>query len=168
MATGTDISAPQQDNEAEVLAQQSIEGSEVSTLSDADADVLSEAPVAAQSSEDVGESTSAGGELTPSVTATTSPSSQSISDDSAEDQPSPVATPAADNQNGITDTGRAVNDPRVSARPVATVAVHTAHLTLFPEHAAPPVSVISRDIARQQRPTGATRKLRLLESRRSR
>ena len=86
--------------------------------------------------------------LTPPEAVATSLSSQRNSDDSAEDQPLPMDTPAAHNQNGITDTGRAVNDPRVSARPVTNVEVHTAHLTLFPEHAAPAVNVISRDIPR--------------------
>ncbi len=148
MATDTNIAAPQQDNGGEILAQQSTDDAEVSTPSDADTGVISEPLAAAQSLGDVGEAISADTEMASPVALVTSPSSQRNSGDSAEDQPLPMDAPAAYSQNGITDTGRAVNDPRVSARPVTTVEVHTAHLALFPEHAAPPVSVISRDIPR--------------------
>ena len=145
--TDTNMVAPQQGNEVEVLAPQSTDDTEMSTPGDADAGVESEVPVAAQTLQD-DSATSSNTQLTPPVAVAKSPSSQSNIGGSVEDQPSSITAPAADNQNGITDTGRAVNDPRVSARPVTDVEVHTAHLTLFPEHAAPPVSIISRDIPR--------------------
>jgi len=146
MATDTGISAPQKDDEAEVLTQHS-GGAEISTPYDIQSGVVSEPPAAAQTSGDIGAAI-VDTELAPPVDAETSPISPVSSGDSAEAKPLPIDPPAAYNQNGITDSGRAVNDPRVSARPVTTVEVHTAHHALFPEQAAPPVSIISRDIPR--------------------
>ena len=41
---------------------------------------------------------------------------------------------------GITDDGRALNDPRVKARPVESLEITTAHPVLFSEVVAPPVA----------------------------
>ena len=52
------------------------------------------------------------------------------------EQPVPAA--------GINAEGRAVNDPRVDPRPVGEVAITTAQISLFPEHAAPAVQPSGR------------------------
>ena len=57
------------------------------------------------------------------------------------------AAPVAD-QGGLDSSGRAVNDPRVAAKPILTVEVHTTLSTLFSGHEAPPVSVVDRNIPR--------------------
>jgi len=57
------------------------------------------------------------------------------------------AAPVAD-QGGLDSSGRAVNDPRVAAKPILTVAVHTTLSTLFSGHEAPPVSIVARNIPR--------------------
>lgn len=57
------------------------------------------------------------------------------------------AAPVAD-KGGLDSSGRAVNDPRVAAKPILTVEVHTTLSTLFSGHEAPPVSVVDRNIPR--------------------
>ena len=57
------------------------------------------------------------------------------------------AAPVADH-GGMHSSGRAVNDPRVTAKPVVAVEVHTTLSTLFSGHEAPPVSVVARNIPR--------------------
>jgi ribonuclease E len=57
------------------------------------------------------------------------------------------AAPVADH-GGMHSSGRAVNDPRVTAKPVVSVEVHTTLSTLFSGHEAPPVSVVARNIPR--------------------
>ena len=52
------------------------------------------------------------------------------------------------NTSGLTETGRAVNDPRITPRPVAETIVHTEQRQLFAMPEAPPVSVIHRDVPR--------------------
>ena len=51
-------------------------------------------------------------------------------------------------QSGLTDSGRAVNDPRVEPKPIGEVSVETLRQALFLEQEAPPVSIVSRDIPR--------------------
>ncbi|EED35890.1 ribonuclease E [Luminiphilus syltensis NOR5-1B] len=83
--------------------------------------------------------------------------------EAAEEQPKPVAkktavpTPqpapseadaAPASRAGLTEKGRAINDPRVAPKPVAEVSVETAHTSLFAAPEAPPVSVISQDVPR--------------------
>lgn len=69
---------------------------------------------------------------------------ESVSEISA--APEPVL--AAVDTSGMTEQGRAVNDPRVSPKPVASISVATAHAVLFSASAAPSVTMMSRDIAR--------------------
>ena len=57
------------------------------------------------------------------------------------------AAPVADH-GGMHSSGRAVNDPRVTAKPVVAVEVHTTLSTLFSGDEAPPVSVVARNIPR--------------------
>ena len=70
-------------------------------------------------------------------------------------EPTEVAAPASTesestklDQSGLTDSGRAVNDPRVEPKPIGDVNVATLRQALFLEQEAPPVSIISRDIPR--------------------
>ena len=51
-------------------------------------------------------------------------------------------------QSGLTDSRRAVNDPRVEPMPIGEVSVETLRQALFLEQEAPPVSIVSRDIPR--------------------
>ncbi|MAT91034.1 MAG: ribonuclease E [Halioglobus sp.] len=51
----------------------------------------------------------------------------------------PVADSAPASTAGLTEDGRATNDPRVAARPVTDVEIATAHPALFSERVAPPV-----------------------------
>ena len=51
-------------------------------------------------------------------------------------------------RSGLTDAGRAVNDPRVEPKPIGEVNVATLRQALFLEQEAPPVSIVSRDIPR--------------------
>ena len=60
----------------------------------------------------------------------------------------PSATPAVGDRSGLTDKGRAVNDPRVEPKPVGDVSVMTLRAALFGEQEAPPVSVMGRDVPR--------------------
>jgi hypothetical protein len=46
---------------------------------------------------------------------------------------------AAPNAMGITELGRAINDPRVRARPVGVVEITTTQRPLFGDFVAPPV-----------------------------
>ena len=50
----------------------------------------------------------------------------------------PATTPAS--TDGVTDSGRAVNDPRVEPRPVERVEISTGHPVLFSDTVAPPVA----------------------------
>ena len=54
----------------------------------------------------------------------------------------------ASDRSGLTETGRAVNDPRVEPRPVGEVNVVTLTAALFNEQEAPPLSVMPRDVPR--------------------
>ena len=60
--------------------------------------------------------------------------------------PKPVVT-AVDN-SGMTEQGRALNDPRVLPKPVAEISVATAHAALFSASEAPSVTMMSRDVPR--------------------
>ena len=51
-------------------------------------------------------------------------------------------------RSGLTETGRAVNDPRVEPRPVGEVNVVTLTAALFNEQEAPPLSVMPRNVPR--------------------
>jgi ribonuclease E len=51
-------------------------------------------------------------------------------------------------RSGLTDAGRAVNDPRVEPKPIGEVSVATLRQALFLEQEAPPVSIVSSDIPR--------------------
>jgi ribonuclease E len=50
--------------------------------------------------------------------------------------------------SGVTDVGRAVNDPRISPKPITDTQTVTEQAHLFSMPAAPPVSVIQQDIPR--------------------
>ena len=57
--------------------------------------------------------------------------------------------PAAEpDRSGLDENGRAVNDPRVAAKPVVDVNVHTERRQLFSAQEAPPVSIMSQDVPR--------------------
>jgi ribonuclease E len=60
--------------------------------------------------------------------------------------PVEVAKPLS--REGITSDGRAINDPRVEARPVGVVEITTSRREMFSETAAPPVSSSGRVVAR--------------------
>ena len=49
---------------------------------------------------------------------------------------------------GVTEAGRAVNDPRVAPKPVTETAVSTELGELFATPDAPPVTVVQRDVSR--------------------
>ncbi len=51
-------------------------------------------------------------------------------------------------RSGLDENGRAVNDPRVVAKPVVDVNVHTERRQLFSAQEAPPVSIMSQDVPR--------------------
>jgi len=51
-------------------------------------------------------------------------------------------------RDGITAGGRAINDPRVDARPVGVVEIITSYKPLFSENAAPPVTPIVSNVPR--------------------
>jgi ribonuclease E len=77
------------------------------------------------------------------VTETTQESGGSGGDDgSVSDQP--AAQPAL----GITAAGRAVNDPRISPKPITDTSVTTEQGQLFWQPEAPPVTVVERDVQR--------------------
>jgi ribonuclease E len=65
---------------------------------------------------------------------------------------SPTVTPAAAaepvSRDGITANGRAINDPRVEARPVGVVECTTSHRTLFSEVTMPPAQSSNRVMPR--------------------
>jgi len=52
------------------------------------------------------------------------------------------------NTGGLTETGRAVNDPRIMPKPIKETILQTEQLQLFALPEAPPVSVINRDVPR--------------------
>ncbi len=57
--------------------------------------------------------------------------------------------PAAEpDRSGLDENGRAVNDPRIAAKPVIDVNVHTERRQLFSAQEAPPVSIMSQDVPR--------------------
>ena len=60
----------------------------------------------------------------------------------------PVAAAAAPQPIGINEQGRAINDPRVEARPVGVVEITTAHPPLFGDFVAPPVVPSGRIVQR--------------------
>ena len=77
------------------------------------------------------------------VTETAQESDESEGDDgSVSDQP--AAQPAL----GITAAGRAVNDPRISPKPITDTPVTTEQGQLFWQPEAPPVTVVERDVQR--------------------
>ena len=51
-------------------------------------------------------------------------------------------------RSGLTDNGRAVNDPRVEARPVGEIEINTETSALFNTQEAPPVTTVARNIPR--------------------
>ncbi|MFV8817318.1 ribonuclease E [Haliea sp. E17] len=66
-------------------------------------------------------------------------------------EPEPVAqAPAAPAQApaGVTADGRAVNDPRVAAKPIDNLLIDTAYPTLFGDYVAPPAAHSGRVVAR--------------------
>ena len=65
-------------------------------------------------------------------------------------QPAPVEEVEAvvTDRSGLTETGRAVNDPRVEPNPVGDVNVMTLREALFWEQQAPPVSVVDKNVPR--------------------
>ncbi len=65
-------------------------------------------------------------------------------------QPTPVEEieTVVTDRSGLTETGRAVNDPRVEPKPVGDVNVMTLREALFREQQAPPVSVVDRNVPR--------------------
>jgi ribonuclease E len=52
------------------------------------------------------------------------------------------------NTGGLTESGRAVNDPRIMPKPIKETILQTEQLQLFALPEAPPVSVINRDVPR--------------------
>jgi len=66
----------------------------------------------------------------------------------AEISAAPELKATAVDASGVTEQGRAVNDPRVAPKPVADVNVATAHAVLFSASAAPSVTMMSWDVPR--------------------
>lgn len=54
-------------------------------------------------------------------------------------EPAPVEEPVVASTDGITEEGRATNDPRVDAKPIAELNIETGHPTLFGDTVAPAV-----------------------------
>ena len=50
--------------------------------------------------------------------------------------------------SGVTDSGRAINDPRISPKPITETETVTEQTQLFARPEVPPVSVIQQDIPR--------------------
>jgi ribonuclease E len=84
-------------------------------------------PVVEAAVEHIREEKPAPAEVTPVVTAV------------AEAEP-PKQEEAEPRTDGITGDGRAINDPRVQAKPVESVEVETTHGAIFSDKAAPPVA----------------------------
>jgi ribonuclease E len=84
-------------------------------------------PVVEAAVEHIREEKPAPAEVTPVVTAV------------AEAEP-PKQEEAEPRTDGITGDGRAINDPRVQAKPVGSVEVETTHGAIFSDKAAPPVA----------------------------
>jgi ribonuclease E len=57
-------------------------------------------------------------------------------------------TPETAVSSGVTSSGRAVNDPRVSPSPVGDVHIETARMVLFAENPVPPVEAPDRNVPR--------------------
>ena len=70
------------------------------------------------------------------------------SDESEGDDGSVLDQPAAQPALGITAVGRAVNDPRISPKPITDTPVTTEQGQLFWQPEAPPVTVVERDVQR--------------------
>ena len=70
------------------------------------------------------------------------------SDESEGDDGSVSDQPAAQPALGITAAGRAVNDPRISPKPITDTPVTTEQGQLFWQPEAPPVTVVERDVQR--------------------
>ena len=70
------------------------------------------------------------------------------SDESEGDDGSVLDQPAAQPALGITAAGRAVNDPRISPKPITDTPVTTEQGPLFWQPEAPPVTVVERDVQR--------------------
>ena len=70
------------------------------------------------------------------------------SDESEGDDGSVLDQPAAQPALGITAAGRAVNDPRISPKPITDTPVTTEQGQLFWQPEAPPVTVVERDVQR--------------------
>ena len=71
-----------------------------------------------------------------------------LSDESEGDDGSASDQPAAQPALGITAAGRAVNDPRISPKPITDTPVTTEQGQLFWQPEAPPVTVVERDVQR--------------------
>ncbi|MBT4518649.1 MAG: ribonuclease E [Halieaceae bacterium] len=68
------------------------------------------------------------------TSAATAPEQESVVDEAAQEEAAtPIVADAPSSSAGLTDAGRAINDPRVEAHPVAGVQITTAHISLFPE-----------------------------------
>lgn len=55
---------------------------------------------------------------------------------------------ASVDRSGLTEEGRAVNDPRVNPHAISDVSINTQSFALFPPEQAPALSVVSRDVPR--------------------
>ncbi|MEM1114510.1 MAG: ribonuclease E [Pseudomonadota bacterium] len=64
-------------------------------------------------------------------------SSSPVESDPAEPEPKPVRT-------GLTEDGRAINDPRIAPKPVAEIAIETRHPALFKSDVEPPAASSGR------------------------
>ncbi len=58
------------------------------------------------------------------------------------------ASSATDDRSGLTDQGRAINDPRVAAKPVTEISVRTEQRPLFPVEQAPALTMVPSDVPR--------------------
>ena len=92
------------------------------------------------------------GGAAPTVTETSEPETIAtpVQSASVEVQPAPVeeVETVVTDRSGLTETGRAVNDPRVEPKPVGDVNVMTLREALFREQQAQPVSVVDRNVPR--------------------
>ncbi|MGD2007263.1 MAG: ribonuclease E [Cellvibrionales bacterium] len=80
--------------------------------------------------------------------ATQAAASQATATTQTAELPAVEESTSAPDRSGLTETGRAVNDPRVEPRPVGEVNVVTLTAALFNEQEAPPLSVMPRDVPR--------------------
>ena len=58
------------------------------------------------------------------------------------------ASSIAEDRSGLTDQGRAINDPRVAAKPVTEISVRTEQRPLFPVEQAPALTMVPSDVPR--------------------